>query len=361
MAEITLHHITKRFGDFEAVKDLSLEIRDGEFTVLLGPSGCGKTTTLRCIAGLESVDEGEVRIGGRTVNRVRPAERDIAFCFQHYALYPHLTAFDNIAFPLRTQGLPRAKVEERVWEVARLLKLEDYLAKRPAQLSGGEQQRVSLARAMVRRPKAYLMDEPLSTLDAKMREATRVELRRMQVEMASTVVYVTHDQAEALAMADRIAVLHRGTLQQVGTPDEIYSRPDNVFVANFIGTPGMNFLSVRAAPDGVEVSLDGRSFSVPLGAGARAALHQRNSRDLLLGVRPEDVRLVPPEEAAVKAEVYVLEPLGSETIVDLRVGEHVVKARAEADLDTEVGAPVGLAFNPQGLYLFDRSTGEAIR
>lgn len=361
MAEITLNHVDKRFGDLFAVRDLSLGIADGEFTVLLGPSGCGKTTTLRCIAGLESVDGGEVRIGGRLVNRVRPAERDIAFCFQHYALYPHLTAFNNIAFPLRTQKVAKDEVDRRVAEVAQLLHLDEYLDKRPAHLSSGEQQRVSLARAMVRRPRAYLMDEPLSTLDAKMREVTRVELRRMQTEMHATVVYVTHDQAEALAMADRIAVMHQGALQQVGTPDEIYGRPANLFVANFIGTPGMNFLKARVAGGGIEVRLDGRGFRLEVAPDCWPAIARGNLADLVVGVRPEDVRLRAAGEGVPAADIYVVEPLGSETIVDLRVGESVLKVRAEADFGGRPGETVGLEFDLERLHLFDPITGTAIR
>src|SRR6476660_6319114 len=254
MAEIRINHITKRFGDFVALHELDLTIRDGEFLVLLGPSGCGKTTTLRSVAGLERQTSGDIFIGDTLVNNLPPGDRDIAMVFQFYALYPHFSAFDNIAFPLRTQRTPQAEIEERVRAVARTLRIEHLLRRRPKQLSGGEQQRVALGRAMVRRPRVFLMDEPLTNLDAKLRSEMRAEVKRLQKDLNATTIYVTHDQIEAMSMGDRIAVMKQGGIEQVGTPDEVYNHPKSRFVAGFVGSPAMNILPAEYS-DGANPTL----------------------------------------------------------------------------------------------------------
>ncbi|HWQ11188.1 MAG TPA: ABC transporter ATP-binding protein, partial [Roseiflexaceae bacterium] len=292
MADVRIHKLTKRFGDVVAVRELDLQIADGEFLVLLGPSGCGKTTTLRSIAGLERQTSGDIFIGDTLVNALSPGERDIAMVFQFYALYPHLTAFDNIAFPLRAQRTPAAEVERRVQAVARTLRIEHLLGRRPRQLSGGEQQRVALGRAMVRRPRVFLMDEPLTNLDAAMRAEMRAELKHLQRELATTMVYVTHDQTEAMSLGHRIAVMHQGVLQQLGTPLEVYARPQTLFVAGFIGTPPMRLVDCRLE-GGEAPALVGASGALRLAVDAPVCerVLASGAERLVLGVRPEEVRL----------------------------------------------------------------------
>jgi multiple sugar transport system ATP-binding protein len=366
MAEIRLVSIVKRFGKLEAVKDLNLVIRDREFLVLLGPSGCGKTTTLRAIAGLETVDEGEIWIDDTLVNEMRAAYRDIAFVFQLYALYPHLSVFKNIAFPLETQGVPKKEIQGRVMEVARILKIEHILKKRPGALSGGDMQRVALGRAMVRRPKAFLMDEPIGTLDAKFREVMRTELKRLHIDIGATTVYVTHDQVEAMSMGDRIAVMNKGLLQQVGKPDEVYDNPVNLFVANFIGSPGMNFLDVVCVKDGegakVVLANDERiGFTFSRDICRKLADAKGFSKKLTLGIRPEWIRVEPKkQERAVPAEVYVIEPLGPSKIIDIKVGNDIVKVRTGADFDARVGDRLWLSLTERKIHFFDKETGGAL-
>jgi multiple sugar transport system ATP-binding protein len=366
MAEIRLVNIVKRFGKLEAVKDLNLTIRDREFLVLLGPSGCGKTTTLRAIAGLETVDEGEILIDGTLVNDMRAAYRDIAFVFQLFALYPHLSAYRNIAFPLETQGVSRKEIHGRVMDVAKVLKIEHILKKRPGALSGGDLQRVALGRAMVRRPKAFLMDEPIGTLDAKFREVMRTELKRLHIDIGATTVYVTHDQVEAMSMGDRIAVMSKGLLQQVGKPDEVYDNPVNLFVANFIGSPGMNFLDVVCARSGdaarvVLVSDEKLGFTFSRDVCRRLTEANGFGRKLVLGIRPEWIKIEPKKrENAVPAEVYVIEPLGPSKIIDLKVGNDIVKVRTGADFDARVGDKLWLSLTERKVHFFDKGTGEAL-
>ena len=281
-------------GQHVAVNHVNLNIKDGEFLVLLGPSGCGKTTSLRSIAGLEIVDEGEILIDGMVVNDKRPADRDMAFCFQQYALYPHLTSYENIAFPLQTQKMPKDEVDRRVREVGHVLHLKEIFKRKPKKLSAGDQQRVALARAMVRQPKVYLMDEPLSNLDAQLRVEMRVELRRIQLENKTTTVYVTHDQVEAMAMADRIAIMNKGNLLQVGTPDEVYAYPANLFVANFIGSPSMNFIrcTYEAATHDLIIGTNGEQMKYHLPEHISQRTDQLpDGTKLILGVRPEDVSI----------------------------------------------------------------------
>ena len=363
MAEIRINHITKRFGDFVALHELDLTIRDGEFLVLLGPSGCGKTTTLRSVAGLERQTSGDIYIGDTLVNDLPPGDRDIAMVFQFYALYPHLSAYDNIAFPLRAQKTPANEVDKRVRAVAQVLRIEHLVRRRPKQLSGGEQQRVALGRAMVRRPRAFLMDEPLTNLDFKLRVEMRSELKRIHSELNTTLFYVTNDQTEAMSLADRIAVLNAGVLQQVGTPEEVYDHPLNRFVAGFIGNIRMNFLQCVLRNDDPP-ALNGRNgaWQLPIDTHLRDTIRSRTDREaLVLGVRPEDLTLTyQPVEGAIEAEVYVVEPLGDRTIYDLRVGDDILKVRTPPTFDAAPGSR--LWFNPDRsrIHLFDPRTDLAI-
>ncbi|GAB4475212.1 MAG: sn-glycerol-3-phosphate ABC transporter ATP-binding protein UgpC [Anaerolineae bacterium] len=357
MASISIKNVTKTFGKTVALDRLSLEIGDREFLVMVGPTGAGKTTTLRCVAGLERPDSGTVSFDGRDVSRVSPAERDVAFVFQNYALYPRKTAYENIAFPLRPRGFTAAEIDARVREVARMLRIDHLLDRRPAKLSGGEQQRVALGRAMVRSPRAFLMDEPLTNLDFQLRAAMRSELKRIQHQLNITFFYVTNDQVEALSMGDRIAVLNQGVLQQVGTPQEIYEQPANLFVASFIGSTRMNFLPCAYRSDNGElVSRDGWSLAVPevlREASARAT----NPGDLLLGVRPEDVSLsANGEPDSIGGSVYVIEPLGDRNIYDVRVGETLIRIKTPPTFSLEIGQPVALRFNMERVHLFDPAT-----
>jgi multiple sugar transport system ATP-binding protein len=366
MAQIELNKIWKRFGKVEAVKDLSLTIADREFLVLLGPSGCGKTTTLRSIAGLETIDEGEILIDGRRVNDLRAADRDIAFVFQLYALYPHLSVYKNISFPLETQGMKKDEIEKAVQEVAGILKIRSILKKKPSALSGGDMQRVALGRAMVRRPKAFLMDEPIGTLDAKFREVMRTELKRLHIDIGATTVYVTHDQVEAMSMGDRIAVMHLGELQQVGRPAEVYDNPVNLFVANFIGSPGMNFIDVVCASSGettraVLRSDDQICFSFSKAIYEKLAAEDAFSKDLVLGIRPEWIEIDQKKtNGRVGAEIYVIEPLGASKIIDLKVGNDIIKARTSADFSARIGDKVWVGLNERKVHFFDKGNGNAI-
>ena len=348
MAEITLHSVTKRFGRTAAVDGLDLRVRDGEFMVILGPSGCGKTTTLRMMAGLEQADEGEIRMDGRRVNDVAPRDRDIAFVFQHYALYPHLTVHRNLAFPLRAQRVGKKRTDARVHKIAQTLGITDLLNKSPSSLSGADLQRVALGRAMIRAPRAFLMDEPLSNLDAALREHMRVELRSLQTSLGTTTVYVTHDQVEAMAMADTIAVMNEGKLQQAGPPSQLYHEPANLFVANFIGTPSMNFLDGSEVPPGL--------FK---GVGA---VDGCDVKDLILGARPEDIGLLfKGSAAALPGEVYAVERLGHENIVDVKYRSHLLRVRTAPDISPDPGTPVWTDIcagrEPR---LFDRRSEQAL-
>jgi multiple sugar transport system ATP-binding protein len=329
MADVVLQNVTKRFRNVTAVENLSLEVKDGEFLVLLGPTGAGKTTTLRLVGGLERPDHGRILIGGADVTRAAPAARDVAFVFQQYSLYPHYTVFDNMAFPLRAalRRKPEAEIKARVAEIAELLRIESKLANRATQLSGGEMQRVAIGRALVRDPAAFLMDEPLSSLDAKLREDLRVELKRIQVDLGATIIYVTHDQIEAMTMADRIGVLREGRLVQVGTPRQVYGAPDSVYVAMRLGSPQVNLL-----PMGAMGITDG-----PAGAST-------------LGIRPEDVVLGRGDGLG---EVLTVEHLGAETVVLLKVGGHEIHALAGPGETVKPGGRVTVSTRPEAALYFD--------
>ncbi len=355
MAEIRVSQLQKRFGDFAAVKDSSFVVEDGEFFCLLGPSGCGKTTTLRMIAGLELPTSGEIRLAGDDVTFKRASERDIAFVFQLFALYPHMNVRKNIAFPLVSQGTPKAEIRERVEEAARILRISHLLDSPVSGLAGGDRQRVALGRAIVRRPKAFMMDEPLGALDAEFRHIMCGELRALHDRLKATTVYVTHDQLEAMSMADKIAVMNEGIIEQLATPREIYDRPASVFVADFIGSPPMNFLSFRAAlPAGADtVEIEGARIAMP-------ALRQDVSeRDLVLGARPEHVRFA--DSSPLRGEVFGVEYLGTTQIVTLNTSSGRVKARLPSDLPARIGESVGLTLRPEKLSLFDKATGKVLR
>jgi multiple sugar transport system ATP-binding protein len=362
MAQIVIQDLIKKFGDFTAVKDLNLVIRDGEFITLLGPSGCGKTTTLRCIAGLEVQSSGDIRIGDKVVNELKPGDRDIAMVFQFYALYPHLSAYDNIAFPLRAQKMEPAEVDTRVMQAAKTLRIEYLLKKRPNKLGAGEQQRVALGRAMVRRPQVFLMDEPLTNLDAKLRGEMRGELKRLQRELSTTMVYVTHDQTEALSMSQRIAIMNLGVLQQVGTPLDVYNHPATLFVAGFIGTPPMNFVPVRLVDGDIPTLRDDAAFTyIPTARQVEQIGSTGNADQLTFGVRAEDVHIVAePQGDELRAEVFVREPLGDEIIYDLKLGERIIRAKAPPTMRLDTGTTVGVVFDTDRSHVFDARTEQAI-
>ena len=352
MANVEFDDVWKRFASQAqaAVHGLTLSIPDRELLVLLGPSGCGKTTALRMLAGLEEPDGGDIRIGGKSVVGLEPKDRDVALVFQSYALYPHLSAHDNIGYPLKVRNLSKAEQEAKIERVAEMLGIGHLLPRRPVQLSGGEQQRVALARAIVREPQVFLMDEPLSNLDAKLRVHTRTELKTLQRELGTTMVFVTHDQAEAMSLAHRIAVLSQGELQQIGTPDDVYDRPANLFVAEFIGSPPMNLL--EATLDGDSVVAAG-GWRIPHRSGANGA----TPRELTLGLRPEGITIATEGQPA---EVVAVEPFGSEVIVDVRVGSQALKIRAAPDVRPAPGSQVALRVDPAAVRLFDRSSGAAV-
>ena len=364
MAKVELREVVKKYGQTVAVNHVNITITDGEFLVLLGPSGCGKTTSLRSIAGLETIDSGQILIDDDVVNDKRPSDRDTAFCFQQYALYPHLNAYENIAFPLRTQQMPNQEVEKRVTEVGRLLHIQDIFKRKPSKLSAGDQQRVALARAMVRQPKVYLMDEPLSNLDAQMRVDMRAELRRLQIDNGITTVYVTHDQTEAMAMADRIAIMNLGVLQQVGTPDEVYTHPANLFVANFIGSPSMNFINCvyEASSRSVRIPVNGEDLLYRLPEDIKQSLVDLiDGKELVLGVRPEDVNIfTEPIQEGIEFKYILLEALGSENIHHLGHSElFLISRTSPADIYQD-GQTLWVSFEHNGIRIFDRETGEAI-
>ena len=352
MSRVAFDGIEKHFDQVVALHALDLEAEDGSFLVLLGPSGCGKTTALRILAGLEQPSAGRVWIGDRDATRLQPRDRDVAMVFQSYALYPHLTIRENIAYPLRLRKVPAAERERAVREVAESLEVGHLLDRRPRQLSGGQRQRIALARAIVRQPQAFLMDEPLSNLDARLRLTMRGEIKRLQHRLGTTTLYVTHDQAEALTMADRIAVLRDGVLQQLGDPAAIYDRPATRFVATFVGSPPMNVLRLELDTEGRRLLVRG----VPLPGGEERFDVCAAAGAVEIGARPEDVRLVDPARpGSIRAEVYVVEPTGNETLVEVLVGDERLTARAPRDFDAAIGSAIGVEANAAAACFFDAS------
>jgi multiple sugar transport system ATP-binding protein len=363
MAKVMLDNLSKNFGEVMAVDNLSLQVNDKEFIVLLGPSGCGKTTALRCIAGLETPSRGGIYIGDQLVNEIPPRDRDIAMVFQSYALYPHMSVYDNLAFPLKMRKFSKEEINARVKKAADLLRIPHLLERKPKQLSGGEQQRVALGRAIVREPKVFLMDEPLSNLDAKLRLYMRAELKRLQKELEITTIYVTHDQAEAMTMADRIAVMNQGKLLQLATPEETYNEPSNIFVGGFIGSPPMNFIDCSFSEKDGKAFLDAGLLTLDVSEYASKIKKKNTVGSLVLGIRPEDVLLQekdPLSGDAVEAEIYVVEPLGAQIIVDLKLENNRVKAISPEGMALNVGERVWLTFRKNELHIFDKKTENAL-
>ena len=358
MATVTFDHVTKKFGDVIAVNDFNLEIADGEFMVFVGPSGCGKTTSLRMIAGLEDISEGAVKIADRVVNDVPPKDRDIAMVFQSYALYPHMSVYDNLAFGLKLRKVPKPEIDRRVKEAAETIQLTSLLQRKPKELSGGQRQRVALGRAIVREPAVFLMDEPLSNLDAKLRVQTRAEIARLHQRLKTTIVYVTHDQVEAMTMGQRIAVMSQAKLQQVGPPQELYDHPLNKFVAGFIGSPSMNFLPVQLSGTGDGANLTAPGFTVPLPPPFREAVGGTSGGSFILGIRPEhlDVADTGGLVPSAQAKADVVEYLGNEELLHIQVAGVDIVAVVSSDRNVRPGDVVTLHIPLDKIHLFDATS-----
>ncbi|MBB2974213.1 ABC transporter ATP-binding protein [Mesorhizobium sp. RMAD-H1] len=364
MTQIELRGVQKWFGAVQVIKDMNLAIEGGEFIVMLGQSGCGKTTTLRAIAGLETIDEGDILIDGKPVQHLKCSDRDIAMVFQSFSLYPHMTVYENVAFPLRATRIGRGAVDKAVREIAKVLRITDLLGSKPSALSGGDMQRVAIGRALVRQPKAMLMDEPIGALDAKLREEMRAEIKRLHIKQGSTTIYVTHDQVEAMSLADRIVIMHEGVLQQIGTPEEVYAQPQNLFVAQFVGSPVMNVVParVREAAGSVRITLDEATEGFPFPSELLAKLNGHAVEgNLALGIRPEGV-LVSHEarEGYLPVEAHIIEPLGSHDIVDLKVGEGMLRARTPAGFVPRAGERVHARIDPAQAHFFDTKSGKSL-
>jgi multiple sugar transport system ATP-binding protein len=358
MARVFLDGVSKRYGEVTAVDSLTLEARDGEFLVLVGPSGCGKSTALRMIAGLEEISDGDIFIGERRVNDVAPRDRDIAMVFQSYALYPHMSVYDNMAFGLKLRGVKKDEIKRRVDEAAQMLGIENLLGRKPRQLSGGQRQRVAVGRAIVREPQAFLMDEPLSNLDAKLRVQTRADIIRLHQRLKTTTVYVTHDQVEAMTMASRIAVMKDGVLQQLDTPQVLYDRPENAFVAAFIGSPAMNLIRMSVTSEGDSVVLYRDTVKLTPAPRHAAALRAYNNKDVIIGLRPEHLRERPRDGAGMQlpARVDVIEPLGSEAYLYANIAGAQVIARVDANTHVRPDEQLTLWADADALHVFDPDT-----
>jgi multiple sugar transport system ATP-binding protein len=364
MSSVTFEHVTKRFGEVTAVNDLNLQIRDKEFLVLVGPSGSGKSTALRMLAGLDEISDGQIRIGKRAVNNIAPKDRNIAMVFQTYALYPHMTVYDNMAFGLQMQKTPKTQIDEQVKDAAAMLGISEFLERKPKTLSGGQRQRVAVGRAIVRHPAVFLFDEPLSNLDAKLRVQMRAEIIKLQKQLETTFVYVTHDQVEATTMAHRIAVLRDGMLQQVDTPENLYDRPANVFVAGFIGSPAMNFFDATLVRESGQVYADTGAFRAPV-PPEQLALRAGGRDSVIVGIRPEDIHdanYLPPGIAPllIQGEVEVAEMTGSDIFLHMQTGGQKYVARVDRRSKARVGATAALALNLEYLHLFDKQSEQAI-
>jgi multiple sugar transport system ATP-binding protein len=366
MSSVTYDHVYKRFGDVTAVNDLNIHIEDKEFLVLVGPSGCGKTTALRCLAGLEDISEGRILIGEQVVNDVAPKDRDIAMVFQSYALYPHMSVYDNMAFGLKLRKTPKQEIKKRVENAAQILGIGQLLDRKPRQLSGGQRQRVAVGRAIVREPKVFLFDEPLSNLDAKLRVETRANISKLHQQLQTTFIYVTHDQTEAMTMASRIAVINKGILQQIDSPQNLYDRPDNLFVAGFIGSPAMNFFPATLRKDGEKLFVDGGSFNLQIPQGKVTTYMPYVDKQVIFGIRPEDIHnpdFTPPGiiPQPVAGTVDVTELMGNEIFVYLKAGDHSFVARVDPRSRYQMDDKVQLIFNMDNMHIFDRETEHAIR
>jgi multiple sugar transport system ATP-binding protein len=365
MARVLYNHVTKRFGEVVAVNNLTMEIHDKEFLVIVGPSGSGKSISLRMLAGLEEIDEGEIWIGDRIVNDVAPKDRDIAMVFQSYALYPHMSVADNMSFGLKLRKMPKPQIEDRVKQAAESLGIGELLDRRPKQLSGGQRQRVAVGRAIVRQPQVFLMDEPLSNLDAKLRVEARTFITKLHMQLGTTFIYVTHDQVEAMTMADRIAVLDHGILQQLDTPHNLYHNPCNLFVAGFIGSPAMNFINAKVRREDGRSMVETEAFRFPIPQSLIEQYRKELPEDLVLGIRPEDVdsaEFPPPDITPLytKARVENVEIMGHETVLELNLGGQTVVGRTDPRVQATAGNDMDIVLNVDNLHLFDAKTKESI-
>lgn len=361
MGKVVCENVVKKFGDVLAVHAFSLDIQDNEFVVIVGPSGCGKSTTLRMIAGLEQQSAGDIYIGGHLVNDKEPRDRNIAMVFQNYALYPHMNVYDNMAFALKLRNVAKDEIDRRVKEAADILSIGQYLHRKPRELSGGQRQRVALGRAIVREPAVFLMDEPLSNLDAKLRVQMRTEIIKLHERLKATTIYVTHDQVEAMTMADRIVVMKDGVIQQIADPQTIYDHPANKFVAGFIGTPPMNFLACRLECQNEEYSLRGDDVAIKLPVAATALVDKYTGQGLTLGVRPENISPVATAaEGQIIAVVEVVEPMGSENYLNLKVAGQTIIVRVSPDYKPAIGQSIGLKVDVAKLHLFEPQSGAII-
>src|ERR1700688_148139 len=359
MARVAMRSLNKKYDEVHAVIDVNLDIRDKEFVVLVGPSGCGKTTTLRMVAGLESITSGHISIDEKIVNELPPMDRDIAMVFQNYALYPHMSVYDNMAFGLKMRKFDKPAIEQRVKEAADILGIQELLKRKPRQLSGGQRQRVALGRAIVRHPQVFLFDEPLSNLDAKLRVQMRVELKKLHERLGTTAIYVTHDQVEAMTLGDRVVVMRDGWVQQVGDPLELYNQPANRFVAGFIGSPAMNFANVRIAAENGALWATSEGIRLKMPEALSARLGSQTGRELTLGVRPEDLRIANGADAAdlsFDVAVEVVERLGSEILLDVAAGSTTMVASVEPTVTAKVHETLRLAINPERMHFFDNQT-----
>jgi len=367
MAEVILERVTKKFGDLVAVNSMDLQVEDREFVVLVGPSGCGKTTTLRMIAGLEEVTGGKIYIGDRLVNDVPPKDRDIAMVFQNYALYPHMNVYNNMAFGLRLRKFPKKEIDRRVREAAELLGITDKLKSKPKELSGGQRQRVALGRAIVRNPKVFLFDEPLSNLDAKLRVQMRAELQKLHHELRTTTVYVTHDQVEAMTLGERVAVMKDGVLQQYDDPQRIYDHPTNMFVAGFIGSPAMNFLPAQLVPQDGKVYVTSPGFKLLVPRDKAEGLKDHLREEVIFGIRPENLKALemvpnydPQAETVLEAKVRVREPLGDELIIHAENGAGELVARLDPRVRVEIDESIKLFVEMEFMHIFEKETGKTL-
>jgi multiple sugar transport system ATP-binding protein len=366
MASVTYDHVYKRFGETIAVNDMNINVADQEFLVLVGPSGCGKTTALRLLAGLEEISDGKILIGDRTVNDVAPKDRDIAMVFQSYALYPHLSVYDNMAFGLKLRKLPKEEIKRRVNEAAEILGIQDLLERKPRQLSGGQRQRVAVGRAIVREPKVFLFDEPLSNLDAKLRVAMRAEINKLHQRLQTTFIYVTHDQTEAMTMATRIAVINKGLLQQVDSPQNLYDSPNNLFVAGFIGSPAMNFFPAKLRKDNGRLMVDGNTFAIAIPDEFAKPYEAHAGKNVIFGIRPENIHdpnFVPPNvhTEKIESQVDVTELMGNEIFLHMLSGQNTFVARVDPRSKLRVGEKVQIALDMDSVHIFDAETEETIR